>query len=126
MRKQPDIIDIDDGVSYNTGPVEYKRLWSAVMLRALDDLADRIRLYKSIDHPEVRYSDPYEWVLEDNTLRPGGFKWICGIMGWCPDETRLLLMRNWRNMMKRGWRSQRAIAEKTTIAQQEQDDDTDD
>lgn len=123
MRKTPQAVDVELCVSYNTGPLEYKRLWSAVMLRALDDLADKIRIHKSMAHPDVRQSEPYEWVLEDRTLYPGGFVWICWVMGWCPDETRDLIRRNWRNMMRRGWRSQRAIGEHATRKEHDDDDE---
>ena len=122
MRRIPQTVDIELCVSYTTGPIEYKRLWSAVMLRALDDLADLIRAHKSFGAPAVVRSEPYRWVLQDIGLHPGGFIWICNVMGWCPYETRDLIQRNWRNMMKRGWRSQRAMAEANTTRGQHDDE----
>lgn len=123
MRRVPQNVDLDLCVSYTTGPIEYKRLWSAVMLRALDDLAELIRAHKSFGVPAVMQSEPYHWILTDKQLNPGGFIWICNVMGWCPDETRDMIRRNWRNMMKRGWRSQRAVAEGNTTIPESSDDD---
>lgn len=123
MKRIPESVDMDYGVSYTTGPVEYKRLWSAVMLRALDDLADLIRVHKSFGVPDVVRSEPYRWVLVDSHLQPGGFIWICNIMGWCPEETRDMIKRNWRNMLKTGWRSQRAITRNTTVTEASDDDE---
>lgn len=79
---------------------EYVRLWSAVMVRALDDLKAVIKAYKDLTHPEVTKSEPWRWFHSDS-LRPGSFHWICNHLGFDPEETRHLLRQNWRNLMLR-------------------------
>jgi hypothetical protein len=80
---------------------EYKQLWCAVMVRALDDFATVIRAYKDMKHPAVTTSEPYRWLLVSQDLSPGSFHWICGHLGWEPEIARNLVLNNWRELTRR-------------------------
>lgn len=77
---------------------EYKQLWCAVMVRALDDFAAIVRAYKDMRHPAVTTSEPYDWLLVSESLAPGSFHWICAHLGWEPVVARSLLQNNWREL----------------------------
>ena len=94
---------------------EYRQLWCAVMVRALDDFATLVRVYKSIQHPAVTSSEPYQWLLVSDKLTPGSFHWICGHLGFDVEITRQLIRHKWRELMKKI---------KTTIPQMERANDS--
>lgn len=79
---------------------EYKQLWCAVMVRALDDFSTEIKRYGSVTHPLVVASEPYEWLLVSEDLSPGSFHWICGHLGWDVNITRQLVRNKWRDVMR--------------------------
>lgn len=79
---------------------EYVRLWSAVMIRALEDLKLVIKAHKDLTHPAVTTSEPWRWFHSDSLDR-GSFRWICSHLGFDPEETRHLLRHNWRNLMRK-------------------------
>lgn len=80
---------------------EYRQLWCAVMVRALDDFATLVRAHRSIDHPSVTTSEPYDWLLLSENLSPGSFHWICGHLGFDVENTRHLIRYKWRELMKK-------------------------
>lgn len=80
---------------------EYRQLWCAVMVRALDDFATVVRTHKDLRHPSVTSSEPYHWLLVSNDLTPGSFHWICGHLGWDVDNTRHLVRSKWRELMRK-------------------------
>lgn len=79
---------------------EYKQLWCAVMVRALDDFAAVVHAHGDVTHPAVTSSEPYHWLLVSNNLAPGSFHWICGHLGWDVDTARTLVRNKWRDLMR--------------------------
>lgn len=77
---------------------EYKQLWCAVMVRAIDDFTALVNAHKDIKHPAVTSSEPYHWLLVSNDLSPGSFHWICGHMGWDVENARYLVRNKWQNL----------------------------
>lgn len=79
----------------------YKQLWSAVMVRALDDFAVLLKAHKSLEHPAVVVSEPYYWLLDSEEMAPGSFIWICGHLGWDVEITRQTIRTRWDRLTRR-------------------------
>lgn len=79
---------------------EYKQLWCAVMVRALDDFAAVVKAHGDMAHPAVTSSEPYQWLLVSDNLSPGSFHWICGHLGWEVETARNLVRNKWRDLMR--------------------------
>ena len=79
---------------------EYKKLWCAVMVRALADYAKVVHIHKDVRHPEVIASEPHEWLLRSEEITPGSFHWICAHLGWNAETIRELIRTKWRDLIK--------------------------
>lgn len=89
--------DFDSGPGEAEG-VEYRRLWAAVFLCALRDLAEAHRYFVRASLAErktkpVEQSEPYRWLCSQDSGR-GTFIWVCGVLDLDPDRTRIAAIHN--------------------------------